>query len=98
MLFTPFLVLLKTIFYHFHTLNLGIHLFVNMMASHNLIKTLSEFAWIMLSMGCIMYLAQLAPLWHKKFYTKVEETLLCKKYKYFHNMCSQWPSFIQGGN
>jgi len=44
-----------------------------MMASHNLIKTLSEFAWIMLSMGCIMYLAQLAPLWHKKFYTKVEE-------------------------
>jgi hypothetical protein len=65
LLLTPFLVLLKTNFYHFHTLNLVIHLFVNMMASHNLIKTSSEFAWTMLSMGCIMYLAQLAPLWHK---------------------------------
>ncbi len=64
----------------------------------NLIKTLSEFVWIMLSMGHIMYLAQLAPLWHKKFYTKVEETLLCRKYNFFLVMCSQWPSFIQGGN
>jgi hypothetical protein len=58
------------------------------MASHNLIKTLSEFAWIMLSMERLMYLAQLAPRWHKKFYTKVEETLPCKKYKHFHNVFS----------
>jgi hypothetical protein len=37
----------------------------------------------MLSMGLIMYMAHLAPLWHKKFYTKVEETLLCKSTNIF---------------
>ncbi|GJP38506.1 hypothetical protein CLOM_g22941 [Closterium sp. NIES-68] len=32
-----------------------------MMAGHSLVKILSGFAWTMLSMGGIMYLAHLAP-------------------------------------
>jgi F-type H+-transporting ATPase subunit a len=50
----PFLVLLKLISYHFCTLSLGIHLFANMMANHNLVKILSGFAWTMLSMQGII--------------------------------------------
>jgi F-type H+-transporting ATPase subunit a len=57
----PFLVLLELISYCFRALSLGIRLFANMMAGHSLVKILSEFAWTMLSMGGILYLAQLAP-------------------------------------
>jgi len=32
-----------------------------MMVNHSLVKILSEFAWTMLSMGGIMYIAHLAP-------------------------------------
>jgi F-type H+-transporting ATPase subunit a len=58
----PFLVLLELISYCFRALSLGIRLFANMMAGHSLVKILSGFAWTMLSMGGIMYLAHLAPL------------------------------------
>jgi F-type H+-transporting ATPase subunit a len=58
----PFLVLLELISYCFRAISLGIRLFANMMAGHSLVKILSGFAWTMLSMGGIMYLAQLAPL------------------------------------
>jgi F-type H+-transporting ATPase subunit a len=57
----PFLVLLELISYCFRALSLGIRLFANMMAGHSLVKILSGFAWTMLSMGGIMYLAHLAP-------------------------------------
>nr|ADT62134.1 ATP synthase subunit 6 [Isoetes engelmannii] len=57
----PFLVLLELISYCFRALSLGIRLFANMMAGHSLVKILSGFAWTMLSMGGIMYLAYLAP-------------------------------------
>jgi F-type H+-transporting ATPase subunit a len=57
----PFLVLLELISYCFRALSLGIRLFANMMAGHSLVKILSGFAWTMLSMGGILYLAQLAP-------------------------------------
>nr|UYI31401.1 ATP synthase F0 subunit 6 [Calypogeia azorica] len=57
----PFLVLLEPISYCFRALSLGIRLFANMMAGHSLVKILSGFAWTMLSMGGILYLAQLAP-------------------------------------
>ncbi|CAM6054573.1 unnamed protein product [Sphagnum tenellum] len=58
----PFLVLLELISYCFRAISLGIRLFANMMAGHSLVKILSGFAWTMLSMGGIMYLAHLAPL------------------------------------
>jgi F-type H+-transporting ATPase subunit a len=58
---TSFLVLLKLISYRFCALSLGIRLFANMMVGHSLVKILSGFAWTMLSMGGIMYLAHLAP-------------------------------------
>ena len=58
----PFLVLLELISYCFRALSLGIRLFANMMAGHSLVKILGGFAWSMLSMGGIMYLAHLAPL------------------------------------
>lgn len=57
----PFLVLLELISYCFRALSLGIRLFANMMAGHSLVKILSGFAWTMLSMGGIMYIASLAP-------------------------------------
>jgi F-type H+-transporting ATPase subunit a len=57
----PFLVLLKLISYCFCALSLGICLFTNMMASHSLVKILSRFAWTILSMGGMMYLANLVP-------------------------------------
>uniref|UniRef100_UPI0030FF30B1 ATP synthase F0 subunit 6 n=1 Tax=Cyathodium cavernarum TaxID=351593 RepID=UPI0030FF30B1 len=57
----PFLVLLELIPHRFRALSLGIRLFANMMAGHSLVKILSGFAWTMLSMGGILYLAQLAP-------------------------------------
>eukprot|EP00897_Mesotaenium_endlicherianum_P002517 jgi/Mesen1/2293/ME001545S01382 len=57
----PFLVLLELISYCFRALSLGIRLFANMMAGHSLVKILSGFAWTMLSMGGVMYLAHLAP-------------------------------------
>ena len=58
----PFLVLLELISYCFRAISLGIRLFANMMAGHSLVKILSGFAWTMLSIGGIMYLASLAPL------------------------------------
>nr|QHD46968.1 Atp6 [Anthoceros agrestis] len=58
----PFLVMLELFSYSFRALSLGIRLFANMMAGHSLVKILSGFAWTMLSMGGIMYLAHLAPL------------------------------------
>ena len=58
----PFLVLLELVSYCFRAISLGIRLFANMMAGHSLVKILSGFAWTMLSMGGIMYLAHLAPL------------------------------------
>nr|YP_010881074.1 ATP synthase F0 subunit 6 [Moerckia flotoviana]QDE10608.1 ATP synthase F0 subunit 6 [Pallavicinia lyellii]WIA66576.1 ATP synthase F0 subunit 6 [Moerckia flotoviana] len=57
----PFLVLLEPIPYRFRASSLGIRLFANMMAGHSLVKILSGFARTMLSMGGILYLAQLAP-------------------------------------
>jgi len=57
----PFLVLLELISYCFRALSLGIRLFANMMAGHSLVKILSGFAWTMLSLGGIMYIAHLAP-------------------------------------
>ena len=57
----PLLVLLEPISYCFRALSLGIRLFANMMAGHSLVKILSGFAWTMLSMGGIMYLAHFAP-------------------------------------
>jgi F-type H+-transporting ATPase subunit a len=57
----PFLVLFELISYCFRALSLGKRLFANMMAGHSLVKILSGFAWTMLSMGGIMYLAHLAP-------------------------------------
>ena len=58
----PFLVLLELISYSFRALSLGIRLFANMMAGHSLVTILSGFAWTMLSLGGVMYVAHLAPL------------------------------------
>nr|YP_001315114.1 ATP synthase F0 subunit 6 [Chlorokybus atmophyticus]ABO15092.1 ATP synthase F0 subunit 6 [Chlorokybus atmophyticus] len=58
----PLVVVLELISYCFRALSLGIRLFANMMAGHTLVKILSGFAWTMLSMGGIMYIAHLAPL------------------------------------
>jgi len=58
----PFLVLLELISYGFRALSLGIRLFANMMAGHSLVKILSGFAWTMLSLRGILFLAHLAPL------------------------------------
>jgi F-type H+-transporting ATPase subunit a len=57
----PFLVLFEPISYYFRALSRGISLFANIMASHSLVNILSRFAWTMLSMGDIMYLAHLVP-------------------------------------
>jgi F-type H+-transporting ATPase subunit a len=62
LILAPFLVLLELISYCFRAVSLGIRLFANMMAGHSLVKILSGFAWTMLSIGGIMYIAQLAPL------------------------------------
>jgi F-type H+-transporting ATPase subunit a len=61
LLLAPLLVLLELISYRFCALSLGICLFANMMAGHSLVKILSGFAWTVLFMEGIMYLAHLAP-------------------------------------
>ncbi|VAI83461.1 unnamed protein product [Triticum turgidum subsp. durum] len=63
LLLAPFLVLLELISYCFRALSLGIHLFANMMAGHNLVKILSGFAWTMLFLNNIFYfIGDLGPL------------------------------------
>ena len=57
----PFLILIELISYIARVFSLAIRLFANMMAGHSLVKILSGFAWTMLSLGGIMYIAQLAP-------------------------------------
>jgi len=57
----PFLVVMELVSYCFRAISLGVRLFANMMAGHTLVKILSGFAWTMMSVGGIMYLASLIP-------------------------------------
>jgi F-type H+-transporting ATPase subunit a len=57
----PFLVVIELVSYSFRAVSLGVRLFANMMAGHTLVKILSGFAWTMLSVGGIMYLASMIP-------------------------------------
>jgi len=57
----PFLVVMELVSYCFRAISLGVRLFANMMAGHTLVKILSGFAWSMMSLGGIMYIASLIP-------------------------------------
>ena len=57
----PFLVVIELVSYSFRAISLGVRLFANMMAGHTLVKILSGFAWTMLSVGGIMYVAAFVP-------------------------------------
>jgi len=57
----PFLVVMELVSYCFRAISLGVRLFANMMAGHTLVKILSGFAWTMLTVGGVMYIASLIP-------------------------------------
>ena len=56
------LVPIEIISYVFRVISLSVRLFVNMMAGHALLKILAGFAWTMIGIGGIMYVAAGFPL------------------------------------
>jgi F-type H+-transporting ATPase subunit a len=58
----PFLVLIELISYLFRVVSLAVRLFANMMSGHSLLKILSGFAWTMMCMGGVMFVASFIPL------------------------------------
>lgn len=57
----PFLVVIELVSYSFRAISLGVRLFANMMAGHTLVKILSGFAWTMMSLGGVMFVASFIP-------------------------------------
>ena len=58
----PLLIIIEIISYLSHSVSLAIRLFANMMSGHALLKILAGFVWTMTSVGGILYVASLGPL------------------------------------
>lgn len=57
----PFLVVIEVVSYSFRGISLGVRLFANLMAGHTLVKILAGFAWTMMSLGGILFVASFIP-------------------------------------
>jgi ATP synthase subunit 6 len=58
----PILVPIELVSYVFRVISLPIRLFANMMAGHTLLKVIAGFAWTMLSVNSIIFIAHFVPL------------------------------------
>nr|YP_010395041.1 ATP synthase F0 subunit 6 [Phytopythium vexans]DAZ89478.1 TPA_asm: ATP synthase F0 subunit 6 [Phytopythium vexans] len=58
----PLLVPIELISYIFRVISLPVRLFANMMAGHTLLKIIAGFAWTMLSVNSLIFLAHFVPL------------------------------------
>ena len=62
LLLVPLLVPIELISYIFRAISLPVRLFANMMAGHTLLKVIAGFAWAMLSVNSIIFMAHFIPL------------------------------------
>lgn len=62
LLLVPLLVPIELISYIFRAISLPVRLFANMMAGHTLLKVIAGFAWAMLSVNSIVFIAHFIPL------------------------------------
>jgi len=58
----PLLVPIELISYIFRAISLPVRLFANMMAGHTLLKVIAGFAWTMLNVNTIIFIAHFIPL------------------------------------
>jgi len=56
------LVPIEIISYVFKPLSLSVRLFANMMAGHTLLKVIAGFAWNMMTLGGVLFIAHFIPL------------------------------------
>ncbi len=58
----PLLVPIELISYIFRAISLPVRLFANMMAGHTLLKVIAGFAWTMLNVNAVIFIAHFIPL------------------------------------